>query len=245
MTSLFLVDNLDFSRSFGEVPEVATIDSVADFLRTEWIGKKGGRFNYATSMSILADAFSGMLTREQAISLCKAYWHPRGRIENEQVVSSFWDYVSKNRCTVYRRKFLAAPIGKWKGQIIYLGVKVPLIRVVDGVVLATMPVFRKNFVPGQRPIDLALTGVREFCLREGYPDIEPEFIRAAGISGVIERQLVVEKAGERNLYSSDAFDHFANIFVGAVAKLADSGVGLSKPSFRGYRVMDPDQPGMF
>jgi len=245
MQSLFLVDNLDYARSFGDKPESATRESVAEWLRLEWLGTKGGRFNYAPSMRSLADGLTGRLSKGQALENCQAYWHPRGRIENVAVVEAFWPFVETNICTVYKRSFLAAPIGRWKDQVIYLGVKVPLIRVVGQSVLATMPVFRKSHVPGERPTDLALTGVREFCIREGYQDIEPELIRAAGVAGQIDRQLIVERASSRSLYDADAFDHFTDLFTQAVVSLADSGIGLAKPNFRGYRVMDPDQTGMF
>ena len=245
MPGIFLVDNVDFARSLGDEPEKATEDSVSAWLQAEWIGKGGGVFNYVPSMMGLVDGFAGRISKKQAVSHCRAYWHPRGRIENEAVVEAFWPFVTENVCTVYKRSFLAAPIGRWEDQTIYLGVKVPLIRVTKDNVLATMPVFRKTFVPNEKALNVALTGVREFCLREGYSDIEPELIRALGVSGQIDRQLFVAQGHARALYSGDAFDEFANVFTKAVVRLANNGIGLERPNFRGYRVMDPDQKGMF
>ena len=243
MGSLFLVSHLDFARSFEGNPEKATAQSIAEWLKRNWLSKRGGGvWNYGPAMDVLVLAFAGEITLDQAIAHCHRYWHPHARVENEKVVRCFWKYVQENRSRVHKRKYLAAPVGRWRERNIFIGLKAPLIRVAAGEALAVMPVFRKGFVPGDRETDLALTAIREFCFREGYRDLDIEFIRAQGMGGTTDRRLIVDLGSLRNLYSSEQFDQFATKYAQGVSLLADDGLGLQQPNFRGYRVWDPDQP---
>jgi len=242
MSSVFLINHLDFARSFEGCPEKATPETIAAWLKSNWLKKRGGgSWNYVPAMDVLVLAFMGGITLQESLQYCRKYWHPRGRLENELVVQSFWRFAQENRSRVYKRSFLAAPIGRWQGRNIFLGIRAPLIRVTGDELLAVMPVFRKAFVPNVAETNLSMTAVREFCLREGYPDINIELMRAVGIDGSLERRLVVERGSERQMYSSEDFDTFAAKFAGAVALLADAGLGLQQPNFKGYRVWDPDQ----
>ena len=243
MGTLFLVSHLDFARSFEGEPENATPESIARWLRGNWLNRRGGGvWNYLSAMDVMVLAFQGQISQEQALAHCAQYWHPRGRIENEHIVRCIWSYTQANRSRVYRRPHLAAPIGRWNGRNIHIGIRAPLIRVTDSDMYAVMPVFRKNFAPNDKETNLALTAVREFCFREGYRDIGTELIRAQGQSGTLTRRLIVDQSSGRNLYSAAQFDSYAAKYASAVALLADAGLGLQEPNFRGYRVWDPDQP---
>lgn len=243
MGSAFLVNHLDFARSFQGQPERATPESIAVWLRDNWIRKRGGGvWNYTPAMDVLAPAFAGRITFEQSLSHCREYWHAHGRVENELVVKSYWSYASSNPSRVYGRKFLAAPVGRWKSRNIFIAIKAPLIRVTPDTQLAVMPVFRRTFLPNDAELNICLTAVREFCVREGYRDIDPELICSRAQNGTVDRRLIVERGSQRTLYTSDQFDSFAAKYAGGVALLADAGLGLQEPNFRGYRVWDPDQP---
>lgn len=243
MGSAFLVSHLDFARSFEGDPFSATPESIAKWLERNWLPKRGGgTWNYSPAMEVLVLGFAGEITLSQALEHCGKYWHPHGREENILVVRAFWRYVTENKSRVYKRNFLAAPVGRWRERNIFIGIKAPLIRVTDEDVLAIMPVFRKNFVPDDAETNLSLTAVREFCFREGYRDIDTELMTARGVGGARERQLLVDRGSKRSLYTTDQFDGFAAKYAGAVSILADAGKGLQTPNFRGYRVWNPDEP---
>jgi hypothetical protein len=243
MSSLFLVSHLDFARAFEGNPERATPESIAHWLEHNWLRRRGGGvWNYTPAMDVLVLAFQGLISLEQAVAHCHAYWHPHGRIENEYVVRCFWSFAREHASKIYKRKSLAAPVGRWQGRNIYIGIKAPLIRVTGKDVLAVMPIFRKTHVPNEVETNLSLTAVQEFCMREGYRDIGTELLRAQGLDKTLERQLIVDRGSDRRLYSSEEFDSFSGKYARAVALLANSGLGLQRPNFRGYRVWDPDQP---
>ena len=243
MGTLFLVHYLEFARSFEGNPEGATPESIAAWLQRNWLTKRGGgNWNYDPAMEVLVLAFAGHITLEQAIEHCHRYWHPHARVENERVVRCFWRYAVGNKSRVYRRSYFAAPVGRWRGRNIFIGVKAPLVRVSNDEVLAVVPIFRKNFTPCEKETDLSLTIVREFSLREGYRDIDTEYLRARGVDGSLDRRLIVDRGSHRRLYSSEQLDTFAQKYAKAVSLLADAGLGLEQPNFAGYRIWDPDQP---
>jgi len=241
--SAFLVSLLDFARSFEGKPWGATPESIAAWLKLNWLLKRGGgSWNYDPAMSVLVLAFAGQITLDQAIEHCHKYWHPHARLENEKVVRSFWKHATENSSKVYKRPALAAPVGRWKDRNIYIAVKAPLIRVTPHEMMAVMPIFRKRYVPDDVETNISLTAVREFCFREGYPNLDVELIRAKGLDGSLERQLIVDRGSKRKLYSADEFDAMVTVYSKGVALLAGDGYGLQKPNFKGYRIWDPDEP---
>jgi hypothetical protein len=61
MAGIFLVNVLDVARALGSKPLLATSEQVANWLLGEYIRKRGGMFNYNTSIEATFDPFRGGL----------------------------------------------------------------------------------------------------------------------------------------------------------------------------------------
>jgi hypothetical protein len=244
MSSVALVNVLDAARALGQEPTRATPDTVADWFRREYLPKRGGSFNYDPSMNSTYDLFRGGLKTDEAVMHCLSNGNPKGRSQNADVVKQIGPYAEKNISTCYRVGFLAVPVGRIKGRIIYLGVKAPLVRVVHDEAFFVLPGYRMSYRPAEREIDVACSVVLAQLGRDDYAAADVEYLYAGpGIDG--KRMLRVIHGKERRIFDADGVDRLMDVYVKGIALLDADGVEIREPSFRGYRIFDPSQPSFF
>jgi hypothetical protein len=243
MSSLLLMNVFDAALALGEDPLSATPDSVADWIRKNYLVPRITTYNYDLPIRLLADGFRGAVSTERAISTVMTQGHPLARSQFCGVIRALWPYVEEHRSSVYPLGFLAAPVGLVGGERVHLSTKAPIVRVERGKPLLVMPQMRRSARPVRRQVDVVLTFAREQALREGYRTVDVEFLEAVPVGKGVERFARVSLASTRELFEADALDHMLQTFVAGIALLRGAGVSMGRPNFSGYRVIDPDQPG--
>lgn len=243
MPSLLLTSFLDVARSLGLEPFSATPDSVEAFIRRELRGG-GGTFNYNSSITCLPDLFKGELTVEQAEQFCGSHGSPTGWTQNISAVIVAGSYAVAHRSNCYKIPFTAVPIGRLSGdRIAFMSVKAPLVRVENDNVFVVVPGFRIGHRPTGTEIDVAASLALANFARDDFAEADFEYLDCSrGISG--ERELQVYRGAERRVFDLEEVDTFLNVFVRGLDRAIQSGMEVRKPNFRGYRVIDPDQPRM-
>ncbi|HAH11769.1 MAG TPA: hypothetical protein DCL48_16860 [Alphaproteobacteria bacterium] len=242
MSGLRLVNAIDMVRSLGADPATATRDSVANEL-SEYVKRKGGKFNYDVPTKLLKPGFEGAICEVDAIARCEEHWHKAGRLHCAAALKSVWPHLSANHSTCYARSFAAVQVGAVSKRGVFVGSKIPLVRVVARQSLLVVPMFRRGHRLAGKQIDFYLSYLRAQALREGYPNIDIEYLDSLPV-GEAGRVLQVSRASERNSYTLDFIDDRLDVYVKAVAFLFNQGVGDKPPMFTGYRVLSDDEPSL-
>ncbi len=243
MSSLLLTNFLDIARSLGSQPEKATPESVAHFIKKE-LGPGGGLFNYNTSINSLAALFKGDLCVEDAEDYCLRHGAPAGRKQNADAIRLAGSYAAGEKSNCYKIPFSAVPVGRLSGnRTVYMAIKAPLVRVRNGSVFVVVPGFRLGHRPQGAEIDVAASFALANFGRDDFDAADYEYMDCSrGSSG--ERELQIYRGKDRRIYSLDEVDNFLGIYVRGLAIAVDGGMEARAPNFRGYRVIDPDQPRM-
>lgn len=244
MSSLSLLNVLDVARSFGERPLAASPEQIADWLIAEYAKKRGGGFNYNPAINTLFDLFRGAANQDQAILRCMTTGNPKGRRPNVEAISCVADYAMQNVSTCYRIDPSAVVVGKIKERLVYVAIKAPMVRVQHDEAFVVLPGFRMSHRPTEAQIDLACSIVLANFGRDDFATADFEYLYAGpGISG--ERQFRSILGKERTVYDIDQIDALLDVYVKGVEIALQAGVGQDQPNLRGYRIIDPQQPGMF
>lgn len=204
----------------------------------------GGGFNYNTSIISLPNLFRGVSTVEDAVGYCSKHGAPAGWKPNCEAVEIAGAYAVTQTSSCYPIQFSAIPIGRLPGNLTaYMGIKAPLVRVREGKVYVVVPGFRL----GHRPVDIEIDVAASLALaafgRDAFEEADYEYLDCSrGTSG--ERELSVYRGEDRRIFDLDEVDHMLDLYVKGLALAIESGMEARQPNFRGYRVVDPDQPRM-
>lgn len=250
MSTIRCIDIMDISRALGPKPFSATPRLVADWIRDEYSAKRGGGFNYDTSIGVVYDAFRGGHTLQSAVNYCLNNGNPKGRVQNAQAISAVMPYALEHPSVCHRIGLTAVSIGRFKGRTIYGKLKTPLVRVENGQAFVVMPGFRMSYRPRDMEIDFACSVARETFAQGDYHVADSEYLYAGpapvGAIGQKPRRMFQAIHGkDRHQFSLDQINQLLDIFVRGVALAAEEGADLREPDLRGYRIIDPNQPGMF
>ncbi len=244
MSSLLLMNFLDVARCLGPDPLSTKPESVAAFMKREFrLG--GGGFNYNTSIGSLPDLFRGAISVDQAIEYCSKHGAPAGWKPNCEAIEIAGAYASSQRSNCYKIPFSAVPIGRISGGVTaYMAIKAPLVRVRNGEVFIVVPGFRLGHRPVGLEIDVAASLALATFARDDFAEADYEYLDCSrGPSG--ERELSVYKGRDRRIFDIDEVDHLLDLYMQGLALAIRDGMSANKPNFRGYRIVDPDQPRMF
>jgi hypothetical protein len=243
MASLLLMNFLDIARSLGNDPINANPEKVSSFLHKEF-RTRGGAFNYNTSINALLSLFRGDQNVDEAVQYCLNHGAPKGRIPNANAIEIVGSYAKSELSNCYKIPFAAVPIGRIIGdKTVFMAIKAPLVRVKDSDVYVVVPGFRLGHRPQGVEIDVAASFALATFGRDDFEEADYEYLDASrGISG--ERELRIHRGRDRTTFGLDEVDHLLDIYVRGIALAIDAGMPAEKPNFRGYRIIDPDQPRM-
>jgi hypothetical protein len=244
MSTLGLVNVLDVARSLGLDPQRATPEHVADWLRSEYLKKRGGGFNYDPVISSTYRLFRGDMVTADAVLHCLTSGNPKGRQQNSDVAKLIGPYAEANISTCYKTGYLAVCVGRIKGRSVYVGLKAPFVRVCHDEAYVMVPGYRRGYRPVERQIDVVCSVVRAQIARDDYAVADVEYLSAGpGIDTFREFRAIQGK--HRKLFSADEVDQLLDIYIRGVALLESDGVEIREPEMTGYRVVDPSSPTFF
>ena len=244
MSSLFLLNVLDVSRAFGTEPRRTTAREIAEWLIEEYSKKRGGTFNYNPATNTLYDLFRGATSPEQAALHCMTTGNPKGRGQNVDAIKAVAPYAVDNISTCYRIGFSAVALGRAKGHTVYAAIKSPMVRVAHNESFVVLPGFRMSFRPTPGQIDLACSIALANLARDDFADADFEYLHAGpGVSKGREFRAI--KGKDRSIYDIDQLDALLDVYVRGVALAIEMGAEVKSPNLRGYRIIDPREPGLF
>jgi hypothetical protein len=243
LSSLLLMNFLDVARSLGSEPLGATPDSVATFIRREF-KRSGGSFNYNSSIISLPSLYNGDLSVEAAVEFCLSSGSPVGRAANAEAVQLAGSYATEHKSNCYRIPFTAVPVGRLSGgRTAFMAIKAPLVRVKRPEIYVVVPGFRLGHRPQGAEIDVAASLALANFARDDFSEADFEYLDCSrGLSG--ERELRVYHGAGRHRYDLDTVDELLGVYVRGLQIAIDGGMPAREPNFRGYRIIDPDQPHM-
>ncbi len=245
MAGLGLVGLTDVARSFGPNIYEATPESIAQWLKREWLGRKGGGFNYNPVLFAALQVLKKEWTREQALKHIRSVGPEFGRASNEAVYEAIEAYLTAHSGPAYALRYVAVMIAKHDGRGIHIGVKAPAVRVQDGVATIFYPAFRKTFRPSEQQAILELSIVLEVLAENDFYGARIEHVAAQPTGRGLERVGVIRTPSELELLPKATVDGLLAKYADAVRLVWSEGVGLQKPRLGGYHVIDPDQPDLF
>lgn len=244
MSTLYLVNVLDWARSLGREPEGATPESVADWMEAEYLRDRGGGFNYDPAIKCSFDLFRGTMGESEAVQYCEAHGSPAGRKQNIAAIRTISGFAARNISTCYRVGFVAVPIGRFRDKSIYVGIKASMLRVRHDEAFMVVPGFRLTHRPAEREIDAACSLVLAQLARDDFADADFEYLYAG--PGVSEGRVLRAIHGrDRQIFGRDAVDALVDTYVRGITLLLSRGKGAAEPNFRGYRIYDPNQLSLF
>ena len=154
MPSILLMNFLDVARSLGTEPFRATPESVATFIKREF-SRRGGAFNYNTSIQALYDLFRGG-SLPDAEAFCATHGAPAGFKPNVEAIRLAGAYAVENPSQCYKTPFSAVPVGRLSNdRTAYMAIKAPLVRVAPDGAFVVVPGFRMGHRPVETEIDVA------------------------------------------------------------------------------------------
>lgn len=241
MATPLLMNFLDVARCLGADPLNASPEKIAGFMKREF-RSGGGRFNYNTSIQSLPSLFLGHQTVDQAVEYCSSHGAPAGFKQNVDAVRLAGSYAVEQRSNCYKIPFSAVPVGRLAGnQTAYMAIKAPLVRVQEGQVFVVVPGFRLGHRPIGIEIDVAASLALATFARDDFAEADYEYLDCSrGSSG--ERELSVYKGAERRIFDLDEVDHMLDLYVRALSIAITDGLEANHPNFRGYHIIDPNQP---
>lgn len=243
MASVLLMNFLDVARSLGVDPLNANPEQVAAFIRKEF-SRRGGTFNYNPSMQSLYDLFRGASNLEQAEHHCSTKGSPAGYKPNVEAIQLAGSYALEHLSNCYRTPFAAVAVGRLSNdRTAYMAIKAPLVRVEGDEAYVVVPGFRMGHRPVSTEIDVAASLALAHLARDDFEGADFEYLYAGpGISG--ERELHPFHGRNRQIFDLDTVDGLLDIYVRGLDLAVSHGVDAAAPNFRGYRVIDGDQPRM-
>lgn len=242
--STSLLNVLDVSRALGPKPKLATRESVALWLTTEYFKKKGGAFNYDPAIAATYQMFRGESSLAQALEYCGKSGSPKGYVQNQQVVRCISEFVFSNISTCYRAGNSAHPVGRIGDITAYIGIKAALIRVMHDRAFIVLPGYRMSHRPSEDQLRVVCSIAHAQLARDDLSAAEIEYLYA-GPAPDKTRSFRVIHSSDLEMYSRYEVDQFIDVFVKGLALAADQGVAIREPSFRNYSVIDPNQMAMF
>lgn len=243
MSSVLLMNFLDVARSLGQDPLNATPPMVAGFIKREF-RRTGGTFNYNSAIKVLPGLYSGNMSVEQAEDFCMSSGSPAGRVQNSNAVRIAGAYAVTQKSNCYKIPMTAVPVGRLSdGRTAFMSIKAPLVRVCHGKSFIVVPSFRL----GHRPIGIEIDVSASFAManfaRGDFGEADFEYLDGGrGLSG--ERELQVHLGRDREIFDIDAVDYLLGVFVKGLELSIFEGVSAPVPNFKGYKIVDPDQPHM-
>jgi hypothetical protein len=125
-----------------------------------------------------------------------------------------------------------------------MAIKAPLVRVKRPNIFVVVPGFRLGHRPQGVEIDVAASLAVATFGRDDFHEADYEYLDCSrGLSG--ERELSVYHGCDRRLFTLDEVDHMLDLYVRGLALAIEGGMPAQAPNFRGYKIIDPDQPRMF
>jgi hypothetical protein len=241
MPSVLLMNFLDVARSLGTDPMNATPERVRDFIKSEF-ARRGGAFNYNTSIHSLYDLFRGG-SLEDAEAYCATHGAPAGFKPNVEAVRLAGAYALAHPSRCYRTPFSAVPVGRLSNdRTAYMGIKAPLVRVENEQAFVVVPGFRMGHRPVETEIDVAASFALAHFARDDFSEADFEYLYAGPGDG--GRVLQVYQGLNRRVFDLDTVDALLDIYVRGLDLAINGGVQAPNPNFRGYKVIDPDQFGL-
>lgn len=242
MASILFLNVLDVSRSLGLAPTKATPDSVAKWVIEEYQRKRGGGFNYDPAIGTAYDLFRGAHSADSAVLHCLTHGNPKGRRQNADAIKAIASYALANISTCYRIGNTAVVAGRIAGRNVYIGIKAPMVRVVHDEAFVVMPGFRMSHRPAEPEIDVACSIALATFGRDDFASADFEYLYAGpDIAG--KRSFRAIKGRERKVYDRDAVDALIDVYVRGIALVLESGFDAAQPNLRGYKIIDPREPG--
>lgn len=243
MASLLLMNFLDVARCLGNEPLNARPENIAAFMKREF-RPGGGGFNYDAAIKSLPDLFRGAASVEEAIGYCASHGAPAGWKPNCEAIEIAGSYAASQRSTCYRIPFSAVPIGRLSGgRTAFMAIKAPLVRVQNDDVAVVIPGFRLGHKPIGIEIDVAASLALATFARDDFAEADYEYLDCSrGPLG--HRELSVYRGRDRMIFTLDEIDHFLDIYMRGLSLAIDAGMTANNPNFRGYHVIDPNQPRM-
>lgn len=242
MASVLLMNFLDVARSLGGDPLRATPERVATFVKAEF-ARRGGAFNYNTSINALYDLFRGG-SLDDAEAYCATHGAPAGSKPNIEAVRLAGAYAISNPSRCYKTPFSAVPVGRLSGdRTAYMAIKTPLVRVTDNEAFVVVPGFRMGHRPVETEIDVAASFALAHFARDDFSQADFEYLYAGPGDG--GRILEVYHGRNRQVFDVDAVDAMLDIYVRGLELAIRDGVQAPAPNFRGYKVIDEAQFGLF
>lgn len=241
MASVLLMNFLDVARCLGQDPLNATPEQVCRFIKAEF-SRRGGAFNYNTSIHALYDLFRGGRL-EDAEAYCSTHGAPAGFKPNLEAVRLAGAYAVANPSNCYKTPFSAVPVGRLSNdRTAYMAIKAPLVRVANGRVFVVVPGFRMGHRPMMTEIDVAASFALAHFGRDDFHEADFEYLYAGPGDG--GRVLQVFHGRDRQVFDLDAVDALLDVYVRGLDLAIQEGVHAPKPNFRGYKVLVEDQMGL-
>lgn len=241
MPSVLLMNFLDVARSLGTEPRRATPESVATFIKSEF-SRRGGVFNYNTSIHALYDLFRGGCLADAEL-YCATHGAPAGFKPNIEAVRLAGAYAVANPSQCYKTPFSAVPVGRLSNdRTAYMAIKTPLVRVAPEGAFVVVPGFRMGHRPVETEIDVAASFALAHFGRDDFNEADFEYLYAGPGDG--GRVLRVYHGHERQVFDVDEVDALLDVYVRGLDLAIGAGVEARTPNFRGYRVVDENQIGM-
>jgi len=245
MAGLGLVGVTDVARSFGPNIYDADVESIAKWLKREWLGRTGGGFNYNPALYAAVRLMKREWSYEQALQHVRTRGPSFGQPSNEAVLDALVDYLMAHTGPVYEVRHAAVIVGKAGGRGVHIGVKAPLVRVQEGKASVVYPAFRKTYLPTEQQAVLECSIVREVTAQNDFYGAELEYVSARSTGKGLERVCVVRSSSDLELLDKSVVDNLLGKYVDAVKQLWAEGVGLQQPRLGSYHVVDPDQKDLF
>lgn len=246
MSSIRGIDIIDVARSLGEAPFQATPSSVAEWLLSEYSGKRGGGFNYDPAINTICDAFRGHHTLDSAVRYCEDHGNPKGRTQNVDAIRTLMPYILENSSLCYRIGLTAVALGRYSGKTVYAKIKAPLLRVREQQAFVVMPGLRLTHAPSEVAIDLACSVALSIFAQDDHERADFEYLYAGARAGAgAGRDFRVIHGKDRFRFSPEAIDRLLDTYVKGVALAETRGANAKSPLLRGYRIIDPQAPGLF
>jgi hypothetical protein len=244
MSSILLVNVLDVARSLGTDPLRATPESVASWLIAQYLKKRGGGFNYDPAIAATFDLFRGAHTFDSSVIHCLTHGNPKGRRQNAEAIKTIAPYALANISTCYRIGHSAVVVGRIAGETVYVGIKAPMVRVVHDEAFVVMPGYRMTYRPDEPEIDVACSIALATFGRDDFSSADFEYLYSGpDVSG--RRAFRAIKGRDRHVHDRDAVDSLLDVYVKGIALVMEAGIPVSRPDLRGYRIIDPREPGLF
>lgn len=244
MPSLLAMDIIDIARSLQLSELDPTPKTVKEWLTAEYAGRPKGGFDYDPANRVVFDAYRGGHTAQSAVDYCLENGNPAGRRQNALAVKCVMPHILKHPSRCYRIGNSMVAIGRFSGKTTYARIKAPLLRVESSTkAYVVMTGFRMSHRPQRLEVDFACSVARDVFAQGVYSEADFEYLNAGpSFSNPKRRFLRVAHGVERARYDRDEIDYYLDIFVKGLALMAKAGADVSAPSFRGYRLVDPDRP---